>query len=157
MNIKNVVYRSISIDWARVTLPLKAGSPIGLSGIVSNSANAVGIVPQTYTKRPVLDSIYIVTGGDVQLAEVQRAYGSALSADALAAMSGIRFYGADGTPTPDYVRTQYTLPAATTTALGGVKQAAAVAEAAGDAPTAAEFKALLDALKAAGIMATPTT
>jgi hypothetical protein len=45
------------------------------------------------------------------------------------------------------------MPAATATALGGVKQAAKVSEAAGDSPTAAEFKALLDALKAAGIMA----
>lgn len=34
------------------------------------------------------------------------------------------------------------------------KQAAAVADAAGSAPTAAEFKALLDALQAAGLMAT---
>lgn len=33
-------------------------------------------------------------------------------------------------------------------------KAALVAEAAGEAPTAAEFKALLDALKAAGLMAT---
>ena len=33
-------------------------------------------------------------------------------------------------------------------------KAALVAEAAGDAPTKAEFKALLDALKAAGLMAT---
>ena len=46
-----------------------------------------------------------------------------------------------------------TLPAATAEKRGGVKMAAAVAEAAGDAPTAAEFKALLDALKTAGIMA----
>lgn len=40
--------------------------------------------------------------------------------------------------------------------LGNVelKQAAAVAEAAGTNPTKAEFKALLDALKAAGLMAT---
>lgn len=47
----------------------------------------------------------------------------------------------------------YVLPAATKTALGGVKQSAVVAEAAGESVTAAEFKALLDALKAAGIMA----
>ena len=44
------------------------------------------------------------------------------------------------------------LPAATTSAPGTVKMAAKVAEAAGEAPTAAEFKALLDALIAAGIM-----
>lgn len=47
----------------------------------------------------------------------------------------------------------YTLPAATKSALGGVKQAAAVAEASGEQVTKAEFKALLDALKAAGMMA----
>lgn len=45
---------------------------------------------------------------------------------------------------------------ATTTNAGIVKQAENVAEAAGSAPTAAEFKALLDALIAAGIMAAPT-
>lgn len=42
---------------------------------------------------------------------------------------------------------------ATTTKAGLVKQAAAVAGAAGSNVTKAEFKALLDALKAAGIMA----
>ena len=47
----------------------------------------------------------------------------------------------------------YTLPAASKTILGGVKQAALVAEAAGENVTKAEFKALLDALKAAGQMA----
>ena len=47
----------------------------------------------------------------------------------------------------------YTLPVANTSTLGGVKQAALVAEAAGENVTKAEFKALLDALKAAGIMA----
>lgn len=49
---------------------------------------------------------------------------------------------------------KYVLPAATDAALGGVKQAAVVADAAGAAPTAAEFKALLDSLRAAGIIAT---
>ncbi len=47
----------------------------------------------------------------------------------------------------------YALPAANKTTIGGVKQAAAVAEAAGEQVSKAEFKALLDALKAAGIMA----
>lgn len=45
-----------------------------------------------------------------------------------------------------------TVPAATKTKAGAVKMAAKVNEAAGSAPTAAEFKALLDALKTAGIM-----
>lgn len=46
----------------------------------------------------------------------------------------------------------YTLPAATTAALGGVKQAAAVADAAA-APTKEEFNGLLTSLRAAGILA----
>lgn len=48
------------------------------------------------------------------------------------------------------------LPTATTTTKGVVKQGAAVADAASTAPTAAEFKALLDSLRAAGIIATST-
>lgn len=56
--------------------------------------------------------------------------------------------GAQGPAGPSY-----TLPAANKTTLGGVKQAALVAEAAGENVTKAEFKALLDALKNAGIMA----
>lgn len=47
----------------------------------------------------------------------------------------------------------YTLPVAKTSALGGVKQATLVPEASGENVTQAEFKALLDALKTAGIMA----
>ena len=47
---------------------------------------------------------------------------------------------------------EYTLPAAATAALGGVKQAAAVSDAAA-APTQEEFNALLAALRAAGILA----
>lgn len=46
----------------------------------------------------------------------------------------------------------YTLPAATTGALGGVRKSAAVAKAAADTVTQAEFNALIDALVAAGIM-----
>lgn len=45
------------------------------------------------------------------------------------------------------------IPAATETARGGVLMADNVAEAAGANPTAAEFKALLDALIASGAMA----
>ena len=46
----------------------------------------------------------------------------------------------------------HTLPAATTAALGGVKQAAAVEDVAA-APTMEEFNALLAALRTAGILA----
>ena len=56
--------------------------------------------------------------------------------------------GAQGPAGPSY-----TLPAANKTTLGGVKQAVLVPGAAGENVTKAEFKALLDALKAAGQMA----
>ena len=46
----------------------------------------------------------------------------------------------------------YTLPAATTAALGGVRQAAAVSDVAA-APTMEEFNSLLASLRAAGILA----
>lgn len=46
---------------------------------------------------------------------------------------------------------------ATATTAGLVKKAANVAEAEGSAPTAAEFKALIDALIAAGIMEAPAS
>lgn len=48
---------------------------------------------------------------------------------------------------------KYTLPAATKEAIGGVKQAAFVADPAGEAPTKAEFIALRDALVTAKVMA----
>ena len=56
--------------------------------------------------------------------------------------------GAQGPAGPSY-----TLPAATTSALGGVKMAAAVNDAAA-APTMEEFNALLTALRNAGILET---
>ena len=48
--------------------------------------------------------------------------------------------------------TAYTLPAASKTTLGGVKQAAAVSDAAA-APTQEEFNNLLKSLRDAGILA----
>lgn len=47
----------------------------------------------------------------------------------------------------------YTLPAATTSTLGGVKQVAHVADPAGETPTKAEYVALRDALITSGLMA----
>lgn len=59
--------------------------------------------------------------------------------------------GEKGDPGP--AGPSYALPVANKTTLGGVKLASLVAEAAGENVTKAEFKALLDSLKAAGIMA----
>lgn len=64
------------------------------------------------------------------------------------------FIGADGDPEDlGGGGGSYTLPAATTSTLGGVKQAAAVADASGTV-TAENFNGLLSALRTAGILAT---
>ena len=49
------------------------------------------------------------------------------------------------------------LPDASTTAKGLVKQGAAVADAAGESPTALEYNALLASLRAAGVLAASET
>lgn len=59
-----------------------------------------------------------------------------------------QFLKSNGTETPTWSN----IPDATKTVKGIVKQATLVPEAAGENVTKAEFKALLDALKASGIM-----
>ena len=49
------------------------------------------------------------------------------------------------------------IPAASASSIGGVKMCANVPEAAGEAPTAEEFAALLSALQECGLMAAPPT
>lgn len=56
--------------------------------------------------------------------------------------------GKQGPPGPSY-----SLPAANKSTIGGVRQAALVPEASGENVSKAEFKALLDALKTSGQMA----
>lgn len=137
---------SVKAAWESFSFPIKAGTPVNIHGALSNSAAAIGIVPQPIKVKPNDENIYIMTGGSADAAEIDF---PSLSTDAKKNMNGITFYGSDGTPDVD----PYVLPAATETTLGGVKMAANVAEAAGSEPTAAEFKALLDALIEAGIMA----
>lgn len=151
INIQYGIYEPVTIAWSGITLPLKAGTPISAAGAIANSSSAVGLVPQDVTIQPLFPKLNILVGGVVNLAEVNASYGTDLADAAKQAMSGITFYGSDLTPTPDPV---YTIPDASASAKGVVKQGAAVADAAGDAPTAAEFKALLDSLRTAGIIAT---
>ena len=162
MNIKNAVYKTVAIDWDSITPPLKAGTPIDSGGHVKNGTGAIGIVPQTVTERPLISTLRLLVGGDVTLSEVEASCGLTLTDDALAAMSGIRFFSAAGTPIPDYLEKKdaYELPAASSNAIGGVKQAAAVAkvptgESADAAANATAINDLLDKLVAAGIMAEP--
>lgn len=148
MNIKNGNYKGYDLN-PLLQYPVKAGTPLDLAGNEANSSAAVGIVPQTITERPAMGKVTLLVGGDVELAEVEKEYGAALTEAAVKAMHGINFYRPDGHIAGAVV------PAASLSAAGVVKMAANVAETAGEAPTAAEFKALLDALITAGIMAPP--
>lgn len=154
MKINNAVVEPVAIKWDNITLPLKEGTPISIGGNIANDGTAMGLVPVTISYRPVVsDRISILVSGDVDLAEVEKSFGSALEHSAKAAMSGIRFHKADGT-IDDSADSTYVLPAATTTELGGVKMAANVAasEAEALATLVSSFNDLLDALKDAGIM-----
>jgi hypothetical protein len=71
--------------------------------------------------------------------------------------TGSALDAAQGKELKTLVDAKYTAANATEAVAGLVKQAANVPEAVGDTPTAAEFKALLDALIDAGIMAAPAT
>lgn len=150
MRINNGVYLEVTIGWADITLPLKAGTPISAAGAIANNGNAIGIIPVAITHKPLpaFPKTLVLIGGDVDLDEVEAEYGDSLNAAAIAAMSGITFYD-DSVPTPGRES------AASESTAGLVKQAENVPEAAGDAPTAAEFKALLDAMIGAGQMAEP--
>lgn len=156
MYIENGVYSELTIKWTEDMFPLREGTPMSLGGVVANDGGAVGLIVDTYNIRPLFPVVRVLVGGTVRTEDVNKAWGHELTDAAKAAMRGITFldeHGAAFTPAPP---APYVLPAATAAALGGVKQAANVAEAEGEAPTAAEFKALLDALIAAGIMAAPS-
>lgn len=97
MRIYNATYQNVIIDWANATLPIREGSPISADGKVSNDSDAIGLCPRYIWQEPLEDkNVPILIGGDVVLPEVEAAYGSELTEDALASMGGINFYNDDG-------------------------------------------------------------
>jgi hypothetical protein len=123
MKINNAVVEPVAIKWDNITLPLKEGTPISIGGNIANNGTAMGLVPVTVYNRPVAsDRISILVSGDVDLAEVEKSFGSALEHSAKAAMSGIRFHKKDGTIDDSADNdTKYTLPTASPGTLGGIK------------------------------------
>ena len=142
----------IALDLATITTA-KAGTPIDADGKVANTNKAIGLLKEDFNKaaRPWTDKAKLIIGGMVDLAAAEASYGSSLSSAAKVAMNGITFIKSNG-QVDAYT---YTLPAASASEIGGVKKAEAVAYAAGDAPTAAEFAALIDALVASGALTAP--
>lgn len=144
MNVSYPVKSKVKMAWGGITLPLKEGTPVSSLGAIANTKDAVGLVSGTHTFVDGAE-VEIYVGGSVALSEVEAKSGLTLTAAALLAMDGINFQAADGT-----TKDKYVLPAATATAIGGVKMASNVI--AGEDDTDA-LKAVLVALKAAGIMA----
>ena len=96
MRKDNCVYASVVIDWENITFPLVEGSPISSAGVVANNENAFGLVPVTYTKRPVagIDAIDVIIGGDVDKKSI--AFNDGELDDAVVQkLTGIRFYEDD--------------------------------------------------------------
>lgn len=116
MNVQNLIQGKVTLG--SITYPLKAGTPLDASGEVSNDGDAIGLVMEDITEKPVLPDINICVGGVVNLAEAEAASGLTYTSGALQSMSGISFYGSDGTPTPDPV---YSIPPASASELGGIK------------------------------------
>ena len=177
MKIENGVIKMVGIMWDTADVPMKAGSPVDNAGHVANNGNAIGLLLETVKEKPgypsptTWGSIGVLTGGDVDLEEVEKTSGITLTTEAKAAMGGIRFHLPDGT-VDDSADQGYTLPAATATKLGGVKIGTGVnvssdgtisvsipvaanvaaSEASDVAGCVTSINAILTALKAAGLM-----
>lgn len=143
------VPHAVDIDWATVNLEgsflaYKKNAtdsqvrPLGATGTTNNGGGAAATIPQGA----------LIPGDGISLTRDAQTGAITTSIKAKGVTTGMI---ADGV-----IPGAYTLPAASTSTIGGVKQAVTVGQvtvadpagAAGDTPTKAEFKALLDYAKA---------
>lgn len=99
MRVKNEKIMEQKIAWSTITLPLLQGTPVDKDGEIANDETAVGLVMQTYAKKPLMDSIYILVGGYVDESEIlYNADGDpkGLSDAAKGSLSGIFLFKEDG-------------------------------------------------------------
>lgn len=92
MNILNAKYKTQPMKWDSITFPLLQGTPVNADGEISNDEDAIGMVTETFVEKPLLPALSIVIAGDIDEREIMYE----LSEFAVAAMSGIRIYKADG-------------------------------------------------------------
>lgn len=85
MNISNGFYKAVQMRWGTFTFPVAEGTPVSAAGVEANSGDAIGIIPQSFTDRPLVPNCYILVSGTVS------GCGYNLSDDAVNAMSGIDF------------------------------------------------------------------
>ena len=119
-----------------VTTAKLANNAVTEPKIASNAVTTVKIADDAVTAAKIADGVIPVVPGK-----------ATTSADGL--MSKEDKAKLDGVANN---ANNYTLPAATTGALGGVKKVAHVADPAGDTPTKTEYIALRDAMVNAGLM-----
>lgn len=131
---------TVTITWGNGRNVIYPGTPLSRTGEIANSADAYGILADEIHMPD--RSATVITAGE--WVEDPRC-GVVLSDECKKALGAITF-------TPPLVEYVKTTDLATEEAPGLVKMAAAVDDAA-DAPTAAEFNALLDSLRNAGILA----
>ena len=144
MNIERGNFEIVTLDWSKITLPLKAGTPVNKDGEIANSSEAIGLIPATITVKPVIPSVYVLVSGDVILSEVNASFGGKLKSEARAAMSGINFFLDDG-------KIDGASADASASFAVMANQAASSATSVADLKT--NFNSLLTALKTAGMMA----
>lgn len=92
MKLSNEIYAKLKMDWDHIGFPLMEGTIVTKSGgvVTDNDKNVFGIVPTTIKERPLLDTIYVLVGGDVDAEEVQ---GFDVEDDeTLAKLSGFNFW-----------------------------------------------------------------
>jgi len=92
MNALNAKYKTQPMKWDSITFPLLQGTPVNADGEISNDGDAIGMVTETFTEKPLLPALSILIAGDIDESEIVYE----LSDEAAAAMSGIRIYKADG-------------------------------------------------------------
>ena len=133
---------TVTVTWGAGRNVLYAGTPLSSSGEIANNGDAYGILSHDL-HMPDRSATVITAGEWVE----DPGCGIVLSDACKKKLASITFTP----PLIEYVRKT---DLATAEAAGLVKMAEAVADAE-DAPTAAEFNALLSSLRAAGIMAEP--
>lgn len=95
LNIIGMV--AIKPDWANISgAVLKAGTPLSITGVVANNANAIGLLADEAHKGD--GEVNVVYAGLVDINEVEASYGDSLADDCKAALKGITIVDTSGSP-----------------------------------------------------------
>lgn len=153
-----------TVDLGGGTYLLKAGTPISNAGAIKNDGNAKYLVAEDFVfiaNNPTQAKLVkVIAKGYVDLAAAQTSFGANYAGSAKSALATAGIILVDNKLSPTNVGvTAYTLPAASASALGGVKLAANQADSTAStvADLVTDFNSLLDKLQTAGVMASAAT